>query len=88
MSGDFPAILLPVTYSLLSLKKIYLFIFDCAGSLLVHRRFSSFGEKGLLSSCGAQSHCDGFSCCRAGALRRAASVDVLGGLLGTRAQAQ
>ena len=45
---------------------IYLFIFDCAGSSLPRGLFSSCGEWGLLSSCGAQtSHCSGFSCCRA-----------------------
>ena len=29
------------------------------------RAFSSYGEQGLLSSCGLRaSHCGGFSCCR------------------------
>ena len=38
----------------------------CAGSLLLHRVFSSCGEQGLLSSCGSQaSHCGGFFCCKA-----------------------
>ena len=48
---------------------IYLFVFGCAGSSLLHRLFSSCGEPGLLPSCGARaSHCGGFSCCRAQAL--------------------
>ena len=37
-----------------------------AGSLLLHTTFSSCGEQGLLSRCGAQaSHHGGFCCCRA-----------------------
>ena len=44
------------------LKKLYLFIFGWAGSLLLHQ---------LFSSCGMQtSHCSGFSCCRARAVGR------------------
>ena len=44
----------------LFLKFIYVCIFGCAESLLLHR---------LFSSCGAQdSHCAGFSCCGAPAL--------------------
>ena len=40
-----------------------LLIFGCAGSLLLHGLFSSYGERGLLSSCGVQaSRCHGFSC--------------------------
>ena len=36
-------------------------IFVCVGSSLLHRLFSSFDERGRLSSCGAQaSHCGGF----------------------------
>ena len=51
----------------------YLFIFGCSGSSLLRGLFSSFGERGLLSSCGAwASHCSGFSCCRAWALGRTA----------------
>ena len=48
----------------LPLKKIFLFIyFGCAGSSLLHGRFPSCGEWGLLSSCGVwASHCGGFSC--------------------------
>ena len=46
-------------------KNVYLFIFGCAGSLLLHGLFSS-GERGLLPSCSGQaSHCCRFSCCRA-----------------------
>ena len=33
---------------------IILFIFGCAGSLLLHRLFSSFSKWRLLSSCGMQ----------------------------------
>ena len=57
-------------------KKIsYSFIFGCIGSLSLHRLFSGYSKRGLLSSCGAQaSHCSGFSCCRARALDIWASV--------------
>ena len=48
---------------------IYLFILGSAGYLLLHRLFSSCGERETLSSCSARaSHCSGFSCCRAWAL--------------------
>ena len=44
----------------LSLK---LFIFGCAGSLLLYGLFSCCGKQGLLSSCGVwASDCSGFSC--------------------------
>ena len=33
----------------------YLFIFDCAGSSLLHRPFSHCGDWGLLSNCSAQA---------------------------------
>ena len=47
----------------------YLFIFGCAGSLLLHQLFSSVGEPWLFASCGAQaSHRDGYRCCRTWAL--------------------
>ena len=50
-------------------KKFYLFIYDCGGSLLLSRFFSSCSKQGLLSSCDARaSHCSGFSCCGAWAL--------------------
>ena len=43
------------------LKKVFFFIFGCAGSSLLGSVFSSFREQGLLASCGAQaSHCDGW----------------------------
>ena len=47
-------------------KCIYLLIFGCAGPSLLHRLFSSRGERRLLSSFGVwASHCGGFSCCGA-----------------------
>ena len=53
---------------------ISLFIFGCTGSSLL----SPGGEQGLLPSCGAQdSHCGGFSCCRAQALGYIGSVVVV-----------
>ena len=40
---------------------MYLFIYGCAGSLLLHLLFSSCSKWGLLSSCRARaSHCSGF----------------------------
>ena len=54
---------------------IYLFIFDCVGSSLLHELFSSCGEQGLNSSFGAQAfHCSVCSCCRAQALGLVGSV--------------
>ena len=51
------------------LLNLYLFI-GCAGSLLLHGPFSSCGKWGLLFRCGTRvSHCGGFSCHRATALR-------------------
>ena len=45
-------------------KKVYLFLFGCAGSLLLGGLFFGCGEWGLLSSCSAQaSHRGGFSRC-------------------------
>ena len=44
---------------------IYLFIFGCAGSLLLRGPFSSSRAQGSLSSCAEVSHCGGFLCCRA-----------------------
>ena len=50
----------------LSFLNFYLFILGCAGSSLLHELFASYGEQGLLSSCGARSsHCSGFSGCKA-----------------------
>ena len=46
----------------LSTEHIYLVTFGCAGSSLLHQLFSSCGQWGLLSNCGAQpSHYGGFS---------------------------
>ena len=51
-------------FLMLLLLYIILFIFDCIGSSLLPRLFSSCREWGLLSSCGAwASHCGGLSCC-------------------------
>ena len=48
--------------------KFYLFIFGCAGFLLLCGLFSSC-EQGLLSNCSAwASYCSGFYCCGAWAL--------------------
>ena len=57
---------------------IYLFTFGCTGSLMLFAwAFSSSGEWGLLSTCGAwASHCSGFSCCEAQVLGMWASVVV------------
>ena len=42
---------------------LFIFIFGCAGSLLLCGLFSSFREQGLVFSCGVwASHCGGFSC--------------------------
>ena len=77
--------------SLITLKaeSIYLFIylFDSVGSSLLCRLFSSCGERGLLSSWGAQaSRYRGFFGCRTQALGYSGSVVLR--LLGFRAQAQ
>ena len=51
-------------------KKNKLFIYDCAGSSLLHGLSLSCGEWGPLSSCGARPyHCGGFSCCWAKAFK-------------------
>ena len=51
---------------------LLLFIYGCAGSLLLHRLFSTCGKWGLHCNCCAQaSHCWGFSCRRAQALGHA-----------------
>ena len=43
---------------------IYLLIYGCAGSSLLHGLFPSCEEQGLPSSCGARAfHCSGFSLC-------------------------
>lgn len=47
---------------LISRFKTECYLFDCSGSLLLHALFSGFGERGLLSGCGARaSHCSGVS---------------------------
>ena len=57
-----------------SLKKyIYLFIFGCVGSLLLHTGFLQLWQA-------QASHCSGFSCCGARALGAWASVVVVCGL--------
>ena len=51
------------------MQLFYLFIFVCAGSLLLNRLLSGCGEQGLLSIGSVWApHCGGFSCCRAQAL--------------------
>ena len=49
---------------------LFLFIYSWLGGVFIAAQtFSSCGEQGLLSSCGAwASHCGGFSCCRTRAL--------------------
>lgn len=42
-------------------KKFNLFIFGCAASSLLRRRFSSCSKRGLLSSGGARTYCGSFS---------------------------
>ena len=62
----------------------YLFTFGCAGSLLLWRLFSSWSERGLLSSCVAwASYCGGFSCCGARAPDARTSVVAAPGLWST-----
>ena len=61
--------------------KISFLNFWLAGSLLLREFFAGCGERGLLSGCGAQaSHCSGFSCFRAQALKPVSSVLVAPGL--------
>ena len=60
---------------------IYLFIYGCIGSSLLHDGFLQLRQAGATLCCGAQaSHCRGFSCCRARALGMRASVVVARGL--------
>ena len=77
----------PVLYSRFSLVIyfinlfIYLFIFGCVGSSLLHTGFLQLRRAGSTLRCGAQaSHCGGFSCCGARALGMWASVVVACGL--------
>ena len=49
---------------------IYLFIFGCVGSLLLHAGFLQLRRAGTALRCGARaSHCSGFSCCGAQVLK-------------------
>ena len=62
-------------------KCIYLFIFGCVRSSLLHTGFLWLKRVGATLRCGAQaSHCSGFSCCRAWALGTRASVVMAHGL--------
>ena len=70
----------------------FIYLFSVLG-LHCCRLFSSCGERGLLSSCSAwASHCSGFSCCGAQALRgvdsRCSTWAQYLQLLGSRAQTQ
>ena len=60
-------------------KFIYLFIFGCIGSSLLHAGFLQLRRATL--HCGVQaSHCRGFSCCGAQTLGARASIVVAHGL--------
>ena len=68
---------------------IYLFIFGCVGSSLLHAGFLQLWRAGATLHCSARaSHCGGFSCCRAWALGVWASVVVARGLSSCGARAQ
>ena len=46
-----------------TLKKLFIDLFGCARSSLLHELFSSCDNWGLLPSCGMRaSHCSGFPC--------------------------
>ena len=67
--GPFSLFFPLIPYFKISFLKLYLFIFGCDMSSLLHWLFSSCSKQGPCSSCGAQaSHCGGFSCCSARAL--------------------
>ena len=69
-------------------KCIYLFIFGCVGSSLLHAGFLQLQRAGATLRCGAPaSHCGGFSCCGARALGVWASVVVVRGLSSCGARA-
>ena len=54
-----------------NLFNLFLFIFDCIGSSLLHVGFSLVAVSGAtLRCCAWASHCGGFSCCGARALER------------------
>ena len=62
-------------------KFMYLFIFGCIGSSLLHAGFLQLWRVGATLRCGVRaSRCSGFSCCRARALGVRASVVVAHGL--------
>ena len=69
-------------------KKIYAFIFGCAGSSLLRGLFSSCHEQGLLCNCYTQaSHCSGLSCGRAQTPGTLASAATARGLSSCGSQA-
>ena len=84
LTGNMQNITIPL--SCLVLHRFFFFliclvIFACAGSLLLHRLFSSFDKWGMLSSCGAQaSGCHVFSLCRPRALGHVGCNSVACGL--------
>ena len=66
---------------LINLFILFIFIFGCVGSSLLHAGFLWLRRAGATIRCGAQaSHCSGFSCCGAQALGEQASVVVARGL--------
>ena len=66
---------------------MYSFIFGRAGSLLLHRHFSSCGKHRATPSWGALvSHCSGFSCCRTEAPGHLGITAVACGLRSCRSQ--
>ena len=80
---------LTAAFTFLKNKFIYLFIFCCIGSSLLHEGFLQLQRAGATLRCGARaSYCGGFSCCGAQALGAWASRVVARGLsnCGTRAQ--
>ena len=72
-----------VSFSILFIFKTYLFIFifGCVGSSLLHAGFLYLQRAGATLCCGVQaSHCGGFSCCGAWALGAWVSVAAARGL--------
>ena len=69
-SRTFDGVRSDLALTFISLLKIFICLFLIVlGPHCCVQIFSSYGEQGLLSSCGAQaSHCGGFSCCTAWAL--------------------
>ena len=64
-------------FSSLCFLNVYLFIFGCAGSLVLCVGFLQLWKWGLLSSCGVlASHCSVVSCCRTQVLGAWTSVVV------------